>query len=345
MPNIVSMNKTGALTRRDPQRLALFRKTVGKDLVGSEVDEAVEWAEVYGANPLTRDLYFFCFGEYGKPDRKVVPVLSIGLYRKIAARSGSYRPDDRAPRFNYDEGLVGPANPKGILDCEVTVYRFSHGEWFPITSRIKWAERAPVIEGGDGTWEDDPSGAVYPVGHKRAGKVKRRFVRTGDAVPMLDPNKKNWHTMPETMLAKCTEVDAIRKGWPNETAGSYGEGELDQAEVLDLTATEVIEKAERQDRFERIGGLNAVMVDWLDGDALQRVPSGKFYDAAMAFIQKHMKPNDEEASVVLQWRDKNKNALQEYWALEKDAALSLKKELERVEAFHKGALEAQGTLV
>lgn len=340
MPNVVHMPQTGALTRRDPQRLALFKKTVGKDLVGAEVDEAVEWAEIYGANPLTRDIFYFCFGEYGKPDRKVVPVLSVGLYRKIAARSGNYRPDDRPPRFTYDEALVGPANPKGIVDCEVTVYRHSHSEWFPITSRVRWEERAPIVEGGDGRWEDDPSGAVNPPGHKHAGKPKRRFVKTGDAaVPILDPKKRNWHTMPETMLAKCTEVDAIRKGWPNETAGSYGEGELDQ--VLDLTATEVIEKAERVDRFDRIGGIKAVHIDWMDGNELQRVPAGKFYDAAMAFIQANMKPDEEEAGAVLAWAARNKVGLQEFWAMEKDAALALKKELEKVAAFHKQPAETE----
>ena len=31
---------------------------------------------------------------------------------------------------------------------------------------------------------------------------------------MLDPRKKNWHQMPETMLAKCTEAACFRKGWP-----------------------------------------------------------------------------------------------------------------------------------
>lgn len=37
----------------------------------------------------------------------------------------------------------------------------------------------------------------------------------------------------------------------------------------------------------------------------------------------------------MQWRDKNKLGLQTFWALEKDAALSLKKKLEEVEAVMK----------
>lgn len=332
--NIVPMSKTGALTRRDPTRLALFKRTAGKHLIGPEIDEAIEFCELFGANPFARDIFFFVFDAADAEKRRMVPVLGIPLYRKIAARSGNYRPDEKPPRFTYDEKLIGPANPKGIVDCEVTVYRHSHGEWFPITSRIRWEERAPLIQDGeDGfRWEDDPSGAKHPEGHKHAGKVKRRRVPVGEVIVKLDPTKKNWHSMPETMLAKCVEADAIRKGWPNETSGSYVEGELDQAHTLELTATEIIDNAEREDRFAKIGGARAILVDWCDGEALQRVPVGQFYDAVMGFIQTHMKPGEEEIGAILRWSDRNTEALREFWALEKDAALALKKKLEEVAA-------------
>lgn len=338
MPNIVPMTKTGALTRRDPSRLALFKRTVGKDLRGSEIDTAIELCEVYGANPFTKDLHFFIFHADDPEKRNVVPVLSIGMYRKIAARSGNYRPDDKPPRFTYDDKLVGLANPKGIIDCEVTVYRHAHGEWFPIMSRIRWEERAPLIEeGADGhKWVPVDPPDVWPEGHKRAGQPKMRKVPVGEPTVKLDPKKQHWRTMPETLLGKCTEADAIRKGWPNEVSGSYAEGELDQAHTIELTATEIIDNAEREDRFAKIGGANALMIDWCDGEALQRVPVGKFYDAAMAFIAKHMKSGEEEAAAILHWRERNRNSLQEYWAMEKDAALSLKRELEKVEESTKG---------
>lgn len=334
---VVPMNRTGALTRNHPDRLRLFVKTVGKDLRGAEIDEAIEWCELYGANPFAKDIYFFVFDAADEEKRRVVPVLGIGLYRKIAARSANYRPDDKPPRFTYDDNLVGPANPKGIVDCEVTVYRFAHGEWFPVASRLRWEERAPIIEeGADGfVWEEIP-GQFWPEGHKRAGKPKCRKVPVGQVVPKLDPTKKNWRQMPETMLAKCTEADAIRKGWPNETAGSFADGELDAQHTLDLTATEIIDNAEREDRFAKIGGAKAIMIDWLDGEPLQRVPLGKFFDAAMAFIQAHMKAGEEEVVHIMQWKERNKNSLQEFWALEKDAALVLKKRLEEVASLSKG---------
>jgi hypothetical protein len=61
MTALIPMVRTGALTRRDPRRLDLFRKTVGKDLRGDEIDEAIEWCELYGANPFVKDIYFFVF--------------------------------------------------------------------------------------------------------------------------------------------------------------------------------------------------------------------------------------------------------------------------------------------
>ena len=229
MPNLVP-SKTGALTRQDPARLALFKRTVGRHLVGDEINIALEYCELYGANPFSKDLYFFCFGKPGEEDRNVVPVLSINLYRKIAARTGHYRPDPAPPRFTYDETRVDPrANPLGIVDCEVAVFRWSHGEWFPHTSRLRWEERAPIIISDGSKWIDDPSGAVQTEG-KYKGRPKRiKQAGNGEPVRMLDPKKPNWRTMPETMMAKCVEADALRKGWPSEVSGSYVSGELDQA--------------------------------------------------------------------------------------------------------------------
>ena len=37
----------GALTRRDNRRVSLFAKTKGKDLRGAEIDEALEFCELF----------------------------------------------------------------------------------------------------------------------------------------------------------------------------------------------------------------------------------------------------------------------------------------------------------
>lgn len=323
------------LSRSDARKLQLFSRTVGKELVGSEIDEAIEWCEIYRANPFTRDIYFFCFGKAGSADRRVVPVLSIGLYRKIASRTGNYRPDEQPPRCVYSDAAKSPANPTGLVSAEVTVYRYAHGGWHPITSRLKWEERAPILVSGDFKWED--TGEVWP----DTGKPKKKKVPVGDGSAVLDPKKQNWHTMPETMLAKCVEADAIRKGWPEDMAGSFADGELDAAHTLDLTATEIIAEADKKERIERIGGPNAIMIQWEPQAALERVPVGRFGDQAMAFIAEHMKRGEEEPGAIREWAERNRHSIREYWAHDKDGALALKAELEKVEQFASTPMAAE----
>lgn len=336
---IVPYRNMGALSRHDPQfsrRLSLFSKTVGKDLIGAEIDEAIEWCEIYGANPFTKDIYFFVF-DADKPTRRVVPVLSIGLYRKIAARTKCYRPDDKPARFTYDESIAGPADPRGIVSCEVSVYQFVQNAWWPVAESVRWEERAPIrMEGSEGSkWE--PTGEIYPEGHPKAGKQRMRKIAIGEPVAILDPKKPNWATMPETMLSKCAEAAAIRKAFPNEVAGSYVEGELDAAHTMELTATEIIEREGQTERIARIGAGKSIMVSWGANDPLQRVAVGQFHDRVMEFLADNTKQGEEQYAEIANWRVRNREALNDFWAYEKDAALALKQEFERIEGLAKGA--------
>lgn len=299
MSNIVPMRRqTGALTRHEPRRLELFRRTVGKELRGAEVDEAIEWCEIYGANPFVKDIYFFVFDADKQDKRRVVPVLGIGLYRKIAARTGNYRPDEAPPRFVYDEALKGPTNPTGMVSCEVSLNVFSHGEWHKVTSRLRWDERAPIKE----IWENN----------KPTGKFR------------LDPKKDNWHRMGETMMAKCTEGDCIRKAFPNETAGSYVAEEMDAAQTIDATATEIAESYATEQKLKQIGAAGSLLVQWDSDGPIVPVPVGKFGDEALAWLR----GKAEEPMTAKLWADRNRHALREYWARDAAGALEVKKALE-----------------
>lgn len=322
MSNIVAIAKTGALTRRDPRRLDLFRRTAGKDLRGDELDHAIDLCEFYGANPFVKDIYFFVFNAKEDDKRRVEPVLSIQLYRKIAARTGNYRPDDAPARFSYSADAKGPHNPLGIVTCELSVFQFSHGDWHRVTERLKWDERAPIVESGSEGFEWVETGELW----EDSGKPKKKKVPKGDVVPILDPRKPNWKTMPETMLAKCVEAAAIRKAWPNETAGSYVEGELDQAQIIDLTATEIAENFASEQRLKKIGASNAILVDWMDNAGIVQVPVGQLGDRAIEWAKK----NADEPMTVKLWCDRNRHALQEYWGRDKSGALELKKALEPI---------------
>ena len=297
------------------QQLALIRKTIAKDSTPQEFDQFVEFCRMTRLNPLRRQVTLFVFNK-NKPDkRQVVFVTTIDGLRAIADRSGNYRPDTEPPRITCDAKLKGPLNPMGIVKVHVNVFKWSHGEWFPVAGETYWDEFAPIRD----VWKEDPETG------KRVKTDKKE----------LDPTKEGWVRMPHLMIAKTAEAQALRKGWPEDLSGIYGEEEVDRMKTIELTATEIADEADKAERYEKIGGANAILIDWMDGEALQRVPAGKFFDAAMAFIKAHMKEGEEEAGHVLAWKERNRASLTEFWAMEKDAALALKKELEKVEAFHK----------
>jgi phage recombination protein Bet len=284
-----------AIVQWSDKQLSLIRNTVAKDTSPAEFDLFVHTCRAVRLDPLRKQVYAFVFGKKDPEKRQLTIVTSIGGYRSIAERTGAYRPDDKAPRF--DMGEKNPdTNPLGIQRCEVTVYKHSHGEWWPVVGEAWWDEYVPLYKG------------------------------------KIDETKRGWIKMPRIMIAKCAEAAALRKAWPDDFANLYEESEIDRQHSIDLTPSEMADAGEQNRRLEMIGGKNAIMIDWMDGEPLQRVPAGKFGDQAMAFIQQHMKPGEEEASHVIMWRDKNRHALTEYWAFDKDGALTLKAELEKVEA-------------
>lgn len=295
-----------ALIPYTDKQLDLIRNTVAKGTTPDEFNWFMEIARSTRLNPLRRQIYCFLFHERDPKKRQMVVVTGIDGYRAIAARSGNYRPGKAWTSF--DEAVVDAAtNPLGISHSEVTVHMHSHGEWHEITERADWSEYAPIQD----IWAEDETGQ-----RRKTGKQQ------------LDPKKDGWRRMGRIMLEKCAEARALRRGWPDDLGATYTDSEVDQMQVLDLPS-ERVEAAAAQDRMARIGG-PALTVDWMDGSELQRVPVGRFGDAAMAFIREHTKPGAEEIGTVLAWRERNAQVLKEYWAHDKDGALQLKATLEKL---------------
>ena len=295
-----------ALVKFSPQQHSLIRTTIAKDASPTEFNLFMEMMQARGLNPLLRHAYCFIFHKDKADKRQMVIVVSREGQRAIAERTGSYRPDERAPRFTSCE--KDPAtNPLGIESAEVSVYKHSHGEWFPVTEVAYWDEYAPVVP----IWE----------ANKKTDKVH------------LDPKKDGWRKMPRIMLAKCAEMAALRKAFPDDFGGLYGEGELDRGEVLDLSPSEWAEKAQQEDRLAKIGGPNMIIIDWVNGEPLQGVPADKLLGQAMDFIR----ANREEPSVIAVWNDRNRESLRQFWGAKPAEALELKKEIEaRIQPSAKG---------
>jgi phage recombination protein Bet len=301
MSNVVAISD-----RFRPAQLALIQR-MNPDCSPDEFNVFMSVAASLGLDPLRKQIYAFVFGKDNPEKRRMSLVVGIDGFRAIAARSGDYRPDDRAPRITMDERAVNPdTNPLGIISAEVTVYKRVHGDWWPITAVAFWDEHAPLVESG--TWEKNANGKSF---FKGTGKYH------------LDPKKDTWRKMARLMLAKCAEASAIRRGWPEDLSAIYADEELDRAKTLDLTATEIAEKANVESRLAMIGGVDAILFDM--GDGLERIPLGKAADMILDRF-KSMQPHE-----VLQWRNINKVTFNEFWARAKTDALAVKREIERIE--------------
>jgi len=239
----------GAVTLFEGRQLDLIRRTVAKDCDAAEFEQFVHICRAVNLDPLRRQIYCFVFNKNNPQYRQMTVVTAIGGYRAVAERTGSYRPDDRAPRYEHGE-KDAKSNPLGITRCEVTVYKHAHGEWFPVVGEAWWDEYVPLKEG------------------------------------VIDSKKTGWVKMPRVMIAKCAEANALRKAWPDDFAGVEVEEEIDRRSV-ELTATELADEAATSNRLALIGGANALTVDWCDGEALSREPVGSFGDKVLAFIAEH----------------------------------------------------------
>ena len=238
------MSTALALSDKD---LALIKRTIVKDTNDDEFRMFIHICKHTRLDPLKKQIYAQVYNKMDPKKRQLVIVTSINGYRAIGDRTGCYRPDDKAPRFVYNETLKNAnSNPLGIESCEVSPYKFSHGEWHACVGLVYWDELVPLYDG------------------------------------KIDRAKTQWTKSPRNQLAKCAEAAALRKGWPDDFASVYVEEEMDRAATAD--AVEAVRSAEEEERRARVGG-RGVIVDWLDGKQLESVPVGQFCDRAIAFVE------------------------------------------------------------
>ena len=301
MGNVVALSEAFR-----PAQLQLIQR-MNPDCNAVEFDQFVHVAAQLGLDPLRKQIYAFVFNK-DKPDRRRMSiVVGIDGFRSVAKRSGEYRPDNRAPRFVTDPALVNEAtNPLGLVSAEVSVFQFSHGAWHEVSAIAFWDEFAPIVEGGK--WVNGEDG-------------RRQFRKDGSM--QLDPNKDNWRKMPRVMLSKCAEAQAIRRAWPEDLSAIYSDEELDRAKTIDLTASEIVEKAKVENRLALIGGAESIMFDM--GDGLERVPLDKAADMIISRLR-DMKPHE-----VMQWKNLNREPMKEFWGRAKSDWLGVKQYIEQVE--------------
>jgi phage recombination protein Bet len=307
--NQIARIPTNAAAAYNAQQINLIRRTVAKDCDNDEFDLFVNACRRLDLDPLRKQIYCFVYNK-DKPDkRKMTIVTGIDGFRTIAERTGNYRPDEEEPDFEYDPAEKGPNNPAGLVKATVRVHKFSHGSWHKVTASAHWMEYAPLKE----EWAySEESGRKQPNG-----------------VFKLDQTG-NWPKMPRLMLAKVAEALALRKAWPDAFSSVYAQEEIDRSQILDeMTPSEAADAGAAEKRMEKIGGANAILIQWDANGPLVPVPVGKLADQAMDFIDRHA----EEPSAIAVWNQRNVHGLREFWARAPSDALELKK---RIEAAIKG---------
>jgi phage recombination protein Bet len=318
-----------------PNELQLIQRTVARDCNDDEFRLFIHLCKAVRLDPLRRQCYAFVYGKdhRDKSKRQLTLVTSIQGYRTIADRTGNYRPDEheaeyqflrwKADRDNAIAGLrdikdlrerkvqrdvidelypVDPLNPHGIEKAVVRVWKFAHGAWHQVVGEAYWEEHVPLKEG----WDEREQ--------RKSGTV------------LIDPKKTGWVKMPRLMIAKIAESQALRKGWPDDYSNISVEEETHREESR-LDVLEAIKLAEENDRLRKIGvgKHRTISMDFGGRDPIDPVPIGALADRALAFIE----ANARDPQTLLDWQVRNRHGLNEFWAIEKSAALAIKKAVEK----------------
>jgi len=312
MNNVVALQPERSHDLTAPQ-LDLVKRTVAKDCNRDEFDMFIAVCKRVGLDPFRRQINAVIYNKDKVDKRQMVLITAIDGLRAIAARAGNYRPDENPPEIILDESYKDPkTNPRGIVSATVKPWKLgADGHWYQISGQAYWEEFAPLIEGVE--WVD--TGDVW----QDSGKPKKEKRPTGEFT--LDPKNSFWRKMPNIMLAKCAEAQALRKGWPEDMSGIYVREEMHQAETAN--ASDIVEDHAKTERLKYVGAHNNIMIQWRAGEELQNVPVGEFADKCFSFFKE-----SESATELTAWKNRNKAGLQSFWAQHQSDALQIKKVLE-----------------
>lgn len=191
---------------------------------------------------------------------------SPGAYLKLinqqvlgVDKKGNTRPQEDLVYFLYVANRTG-LDP--LAKQLYAVYRWDYrigAEKMTIQTSIDGlrliAQRSKLYGGQDDVIFS-PENENTPEPRKATVTVYKINPKTGERMPItasarwseyrqLDKNGKPmglWGKMPYTMLGKCAEALALRKGFPQEMSGIYIEEEMQQADSVSLPKPKVIEQ-------------------------------------------------------------------------------------------------------
>lgn len=278
----------------NPRDLKIIRDNVAKGTTEAEFLEFMARCRLLQLNPIKREIYCIIYNAM-KPDRRqVVHVISVGGYRRIAQRNGDYLgiKSSEAPVLVFSDIAKDPdTNPRGLVSAEVKVWRrLGPNEYWDHWGIARWDELAPMY------WDKSKS---------------KRCLKDGF-----------WKTMPQLMLEKCAEAAAIRRAWPDQFNGTYGDEEMERGRA-DQDILEIIDQLETDDALAKAKVSATTYLLTFGSPAQVPVEQGTMVDTAAAYLRTL---DGEEA---LAWEDANRPALKEFHGRNKADGIEVKRLIEQ----------------
>lgn len=127
------------------------------------------------------------------------------------------------------------------------VYAIKRGDKMTIQTGVDGfraiANRTGTYAPGDESFEVDEKGKLVSAtvsAKKLVAGTWMTFSATAHFVEFYQDRNPLWKTMPRRMLSKCAECLVLRKGWPEDLGGIYGDVEMERAETPAIVSSDAI---------------------------------------------------------------------------------------------------------